>query len=237
MKAYLLAAGMGTRLKPLTDSVPKCLVPIANRPLLDYWMELLAYHGVENVLLNTHYLYEQVREYIALHNAKRGKPIISEFFEPNLLGSGGTVAANSCFVSGESDFYICYADNLTNIDLTAMLSFHKEHNSKFTMALFRTNNPSQCGIASLDEDMKIVEFEEKPIRPKSNLANAGVYIANPEIFDMLPRSKFIDFGKDVLPLMVDRMYGWETKDYLLDVGTLENYQKAQEDIKWITKGK
>lgn len=229
MKAYLLAAGYGTRLKPLTNTTPKCLVPIIGRPLLAWWFDLLLQHGVTEALVNTHYLADNVRNFITAYNAKHTGLDVREFYEPTLLGSGGTVLANKAFVKNEGNFYICYADNLTNINLTQMLNFHNSHNGVMTMALFRANYPSQCGIASLDDTGLVTSFIEKPERPASDLANAGVYIARQEIFKYFPANGFIDFGKDVLPQLVGRIYGWETKDYLLDIGTPDNYQKAQKE--------
>ena len=95
------------------------------------------------------------------------------------------------------------------------------------MTLFRTNLPKQCGIAELDSSRRITDFTEKPDNPKSNLANGGMYIASRKIFDYLPDAETLDFGKDVLPRLVNKMYGWELKNYLIDIGTPENYSKAQ----------
>ena len=230
MKAFLLAAGFGTRLRPLTDTIPKCLIPIHGKPLMKWWLELFAEHGVTEVLVNTHYLVQPVRDFIEEWNSEGAKPYVTEFYEETLLGSGGTVAANRSFVGEDEDFMICYADNLTDVNLTAFRKFHESHNGLLTMALFHTNLPKQCGIAALDESGCIVEFEEKPEHPKSNLANAGLYIARRGVFDYLSESgRQIDFGKDVLPALVGKMYGWQTEGYLLDVGTLENYEKANRE--------
>lgn len=237
MKAFLLAAGLGTRLRPLTDNVPKCLIPIVGRPLLDYWIDLFARYNVSEVLINTHYLREQVRQYIYDHNLSGRSPQITEYYEPELLGSAGTVAANRSFVANDKVFYICYADNLTNIDLMRMLEFHHCHSASFTMALFHSKRPSQCGIAVLDADDRIIQFEEKPLEPESDLANAGIYIADQRLFDLLPAGRFLDFGKDIIPALVGKMYGWKMQDYLLDIGSPENYRKAQEDAKWIIQKK
>jgi mannose-1-phosphate guanylyltransferase len=234
MKAFLLAAGFGTRLKPLTDLTPKCLLPIDGKPLLYWWFQLLERHRVAEVLINTHYLYEPVREYINYYN-KTGNLLVHEFYEPILLGSGGTVAANKSFVANEDSFLICYADNLTDVNLSAMTEFHNSHDGLLTMVLFRANNPRQCGIAEADKNGKIVEFTEKPQNPKSNLANAGIYVTRKEIFDYFPKREFIDFGNDMLPQLIGQMYGWEMQDYLIDIGTLENYQRAQFD--WNNKSK
>jgi mannose-1-phosphate guanylyltransferase len=231
MKAFLLAAGYGTRLKPLTNTIPKCMVPIQGKPLLEWWMLLLAKHNITEVLLNTHYLPDQVHQYIQDFNVNHCKIKIHEFYEPVLLGSGGTVQANKKFVDGEDAFLICYADNLTNVDLSAMVDFHKQKRCILTMGLFHTNNPQGCGIASINDKGMIYEFIEKPEHPQSNLANAGIYVASPAIFAYFPNKKEVDFGKDVLPLLINKMCGYEIKDYLLDIGTWTNYDKAQKEWK------
>lgn len=229
MKAFLLAAGYGSRLKPITDTIPKCLVPICGRPLLAWWFDLLRGYGVTEVMINTHYLPEPVRAFIADENAGHTGLTAYETFEPILLGSGGTVRNNRAFVCGEKSFLICYADNLTNINLADFQNFHAAHDGILSVALFHTNLPEQCGIASLDADSRIIGFAEKPPHPESNLANAGIYIARQGIFDCLPAAGTLDFGKDVLPALVGRMYGWITEGYLIDVGTAENYIRANEE--------
>lgn len=229
MKAYLLAAGYGTRLKPITDTIPKCMVPINGKPMLKWWLELFEKNNVTEVLINTHYLFEKVEEYINQYN-KLNKIKVTLVYEETLLGSGGTVKAQRDFVKDEENFYICYADMITNIDISKMMNLHKKNNQILTMALFRTNNPKSCGIVNIDKNNIITEFVEKPTHPKSNLANAGMYVANKKIFDYFPDKDNFDFGKDILPLLVGKMYGYEMNEYVLDVGTIENYNKAQ--IEW-----
>ncbi len=229
MKAFLLAAGFGTRLRPLTDTVPKCLVPICGEPLLSHWLKLLEFHGITDVYINTHYLAEKVSEFIIEHNRNSSGIKAHELYEKELLGSGGTVKAGREIV-GDDDFLICYADNLTNIDLTELINKHKELNPVLTMALFRTNKPKMCGIATLDNEI-ITEFTEKPENPKSDLANAGIYVASKEIFEYMPDAEVIDFGHDVLPRLCGKMAGIETHSYLIDIGTPDNYKLAQEQWK------
>ena len=233
MKAFLLAAGLGTRLRPLTLSVPKCLVPINGKPLLQWWIELFRKHGISEVMINTSYLRDQVAEFIHKNNASNSGVTLYETYEPQLLGSGGTVRNNKQFVQNEESFMIAYADNLTDTDLSAFQTFHKDicipKNGVLSMALFRTNVPKQCGIAELDSESRITAFTEKPEHPVSNLANAGIYIARSEIFNYLPEAELLDFGKDVLPKFTGRMFGWENTGYLLDIGTPENYNKAQSE--------
>ena len=229
MKAFLLAAGYGTRLRPLTNTIPKCLVPICGKPLLEWWMNLFEKYGVEEVIINTHYLADAVRNFIKNYNKKNKNLKLIEFYEPELLGSGGTILANRAFVESENEFLICYADNLTNLNLIKLVEFHKTQNALLTMGLFYTNKPKECGIAAIDENGLIYEFVEKPQFPKSNLANAGVYVTNSNIFKYIPFKQPCDFGKDVLPKLVNKMYGYQIKDYLLDIGNLDNYEKAQKE--------
>ncbi len=235
MKAYLLAAGLGTRLRPITDTIPKCMVPICGKPLLQWWMELFDKHGITDVLINTHYLSDSVRAFIDENN--KSFPVkLYESYEVELVGSGGTVRNNIDFVDHEDDFLIVYADNLTNTNLSDFISSHNSHkDAVLTMALFHTNRPKECGIVALDESNRITEFEEKPVEPKSDLANAGIYVCSKDVFNYIPDKGFCDFGKDILPELVGNMYGWQVDDYLLDIGTMDNYKIAQKDWVVITE--
>jgi len=158
MKAFLLSAGYGTRLKPLTNNIPKCLVPICGKPLLAWWMDLFEKHGINEVLINTHYLADEVREFIEYYNAQKTGVTLIESYEKDLLGSGGTVAINKSFIKNEEKFLICYADNLTNIDLSELIKFHTKKQGILTMGLFYTNNPKECGIAAIDSHDLIVGY-------------------------------------------------------------------------------
>ncbi len=227
MKAFLLAAGEGTRLRPITYTTPKCLVPIRGRPLLDYWFDLLHLHEVDEVLINLHYLADKVEEYLQIRESIDVSVKIHRAYERKLLGSAGTILRNRDFVRGEESFLILYADNLTNVNLTDFLSFHGSHPMPVSLALFEAPDPRQCGIAELDGNGVIIGFEEKPPNPKSNLASAGIYAAGEEIFDFIPEGE-ADLARDVLTKFVGRMLGYTMKERLIDVGTIENYMKAQE---------
>src|SRR4051794_23877515 len=173
-RAIILAGGLGTRLRPLTDSIPKCLVPIAGRPLLDYWVDRLVDAGVRRAIVNNHAHADRVRAYVDEVTAS-GRLELSESYEPVLLGSAGTIAANAGLADGADAVLIIYADNFSDVDLERMLDFHRSHDDPFTMLLFRSPNPSACGIAELDDMGKVISFVEKPKEPKSDLANGGVY--------------------------------------------------------------
>ncbi len=224
MKAFLLAAGLGTRLKPLTDRVPKCLLPIRETPLLGIWLELCRQHGITEVLVNAHSHVSMVEEYVA--NSKAGISIrISE--EPTLLGSAGTLRANYEWVASEPEFFVLYGDVLTNVDLTELLEFHRERDVAATIGLYEVTNPSQCGIVSVDQDGMVRDFVEKPAKPASNLAFTGVLVASPAIFESVPKIAPADIGFDVLPKLIGRMAAYKVSDYLVDIGTVEKYERAQ----------
>lgn len=224
MKAILLAAGVGSRLRPLTDHTPKCLVDIHGTPLLGIWFQMLAASGVSEVLVNTHHLAEKVEQYVANHRVPGLRVNLSH--EVVLRGSAGTISDNRDFVAGEDTFWVIYADNLTNMSLSAMLAFHRSRKSEFTMGLFRTPQPTECGIATLDSTGRVTAFVEKPAKPDSDLANAGLYLAGPRIFQRIPQKPLADFGFDVLPQLVGTMYGYPIPGFYCDLGTPERLEKA-----------
>ena len=227
MRAFLLAAGEGRRLRPLTDTTPKCLVPINGKPLLALWLELCRKHRITEILINLHHLHEKVLAFLNTHAFGVN---VTTVYEATLLGSAGTVARHRSFVADERDFFILYADNLTNADLGKMLRFHQDRKSLFTIGLSRTDQPQEKGIVALDRSDRVVEFVEKPSNPLSNLANAGIYIASQELYRHLTAKDFLDFGFDVLPKLVGQMYGYVIQEYLLDIGTHATYRQAQ--LEW-----
>ncbi|HWE37750.1 MAG TPA: HAD-IIIA family hydrolase [Isosphaeraceae bacterium] len=229
VKALLLAAGLGSRLRPLTDTVPKCLVPVAGRPLLAYWLDRLGDAGVAEAVVNTHALSDRVRDFIA--GANRGGPIrLVEAHEPTLLGSAGTVAANPHLADDADEVLILYADNLSDVDLRALLAYHRAHDDPATMLLFRAPDPRACGIAELDDAGRVVSFVEKPAEPRGDLANAGVYVLDASAYREVAALGAFDLGFDVLPRFVGRMRGWAWGGYHRDIGTPEALAAARADF-------
>lgn len=224
MKAFLLAAGNGTRLRPLTDSTPKCLLPIQGVPLLEIWLNNCRAAGITDVLVNAHAHAEAIRHFAA---EQRTGVRMSIAHESELLGSAGTLAENREFVAGEESFFILYADVLTNVDLRSMLEFHNEKHLVATLGIYQVPDPSRCGIVTTDENSVIRDFVEKPTRPASNWAFTGVMVAGPELFNFLPDQRPADLGFDVLPKMIGRMSAYPISEYLLDIGTISNYHHAQ----------
>ena len=228
-KALLLAGGLGTRLRPLTLTVPKCLVPIGGKSLLDYWIDNLNDAGVETARINTHHLADEVRREIDVVNQRPGLGL-EEFFEPELLGSAGTVRANRDMADDADDILIIYSDNLSSINLGQFLTYHRAQQSPFTMLLFHAPNPSACGIAELDAQNTIVNFVEKPKQPTSDLANAGLYALTAEAYREIADMGGFDIGFDVLPKFIGRMKGFVHDGYHRDIGTLESLRQAEEDV-------
>jgi len=225
MKAFLLAAGHGTRLRPITDNIPKCLVPIRGTPLLSIWLQLCKQFGIDEVLINVHAHASSVREFLQ----QRGNGIRAELTEEKqLLGSAGTLRANGDWVAGEELFWIFYADVLCRPDLTSMLRLHLQRRPAATLGIYEVPDPSRCGIVTTDENGVIQQFVEKPAVPTSNLAFAGVMIGTPEILSRIPAVTPADIGFHILPQLTGRMIGFPIRDYLIDIGTIENYQNAQQ---------
>jgi mannose-1-phosphate guanylyltransferase len=226
MKAFLLAAGIGSRLFPITEVTPKCMVDIGGRPLLDLWLDALADAGVDEVLVNVHHLPDVVCAHLA---ARSGPPQIIIRLEPELLGSAGTLLSNRTWV-GDDDMFLAFnADNLTDFDPRALISAHRDRDDIATIAVVRSANPSAGGVVELDDTLRVVSFVEKPASPTSDLINAGMYAFDPEVFDEIEGLPPLDIGHDLLPRLVGRMHAVFVGGYFRDIGTIDVYERAQEE--------
>jgi mannose-1-phosphate guanylyltransferase len=231
VRALLLAAGLGTRLRPLTRSIPKCLVPVQGRALLAYWLDhLLAAGTCDRVLVNTHYFAARVRHHVA---GSRWAARVDIVHEPELLGTAGTVKANRRYFGAES-FIVAHADNLTTFDTAGLLAGHSERppHCVMTMLTFRADNPRQCGIVKLDGRGVVAGFHEKAENPPGDLANAAVYVLSPEAADLVAAipGEVIDFSTQVIPCLVGRIFTVENRGYHRDIGTIESLRQANADF-------
>lgn len=224
MKAFILAAGKGERLRPLTDTIPKCLLSIQGVPILGIWLELCRRHGIDEVLVNTHSHADSVKAY--LQHIRDVRLHIAE--EETLLGSAGTVLTHRSWIGSDQEFGIFYGDVLTNTNLSAMFEFHRRSNQVVTLGVNRVADPRQCGIVTVDREGTIQEFVEKPANPSGDLAFSGVLLATSAIFDVIPRRAPADIGFDVLPKLAGRMAAYPISDYLVDIGTPASYRYAQD---------
>ena len=231
MKAFLLAGGLGERLRPLTDCVPKCLVPINGVPLLAIWLDLCTRSGIDAVLINVSRHGDAVEQFLDSENPPINVRVVREK-EP--AGNAGSVLANREFVRGEDNFFILYADNLTDASLPRLLAFHQTHDGPLSMGLFRAPTPMSAGIVALAPGGRIRRFQEKPEQPVGNLANAGIYVGRQALFAAIPADRpIVDFGTDVFPGLTGQLYGQLIDGYLLDIGTPDALVQGCHD--WVSR--
>jgi mannose-1-phosphate guanylyltransferase len=226
VKAFLLAAGVGSRLRPITDTTPKCMLVFDGRPLLDIWLDAFDRAGVDEVLVNLHHLPDVVQGHLVSRTAP---PAVRTFFEPELLGSAGTLLANRQWVDGEEIFLACNADNLTDFDVRSLIDGHREHGAIATLTVFHSPQPSAGGVVKLDADGKVVGFVEKPAKPVSDLTNAGMYAFHPIVLDEIDGMSPCDIGYHLLPRLVGRARAVPVEGYFRDIGTADVYQQAREE--------
>jgi len=225
LKTILLAAGFGTRLRPLTDNIPKCLVPIKGKPLLQIWLERLSDADFKEFLINTHYLSNQVNDFI--YSSKFNDKCIIKY-EKTLLGTAGTLLSSLNFI-GEDECMLVHADNYCLADFK---EFIKSHNQRptyclMTMMTFRTDTPSSCGIVDLDDNNVVIGFHEKVESPPGNLANGAIYILSNVLIKIIHEkfSTVTDFSTEILPHFIGKIYTYETNKTFEDIGTFEKYKK------------
>ncbi len=220
MNALILAGGLGTRLRPLTDNTPKALLPIANRPFLEHQIDHLKSHGVDRVVLSLGYLPDSIRD----HFGDRCEYVV----EPEPLGTGGAIR----FAGGEFDstFLVCNGDVLTDLDLTALIAFHRERRARATIALTPVDDPSRYGLVLTAGDGAVTAFLEKPapgtVDPPADI-NAGTYVLEPDVLDLIEPGRQVSIEHDVFPRLVGSgLCAQASAARWRDIGTPESYLAA-----------
>jgi NDP-sugar pyrophosphorylase family protein len=232
MKAMVLAAGVGSRLDPLTNQLPKPLVPVANRPVMEHILNLLQKHGFNSIISNLHYLPDKIKEYFG-DGANFGTSI-EYYFEEALSGDAGGVRACREFLQGDT-FIVVMGDLLTDANLTNILQEHKEKKALATIAIKQVEDVSQFGVVLTDKNGFITGFQEKP-KPNealSNYASTGIYILEPEIFDYIPKQGDYFFGRQLFPSLLSlgkKVLASEITGYWSDVGTISQYKLSNFDV-------
>lgn len=236
MKAMILAAGEGTRLRPLTLERPKPMLPIAGRPAIEYTVVWLRRHGIRDIAINLYHKPDAVRAHFG--DGARFGVSIRYSVEREILGTAGGVRRLADFF--DEPFVVVYGDVLTDMDLGALIDFHRARAAErphLTLALYRAPNPAACGIIALDDAGRVTRFVEKPPPDDifSDLANAGVQVMEPGLVSLIPPNTFYDFGHDLIPRLLAE--GWPVfgmpmppGSYLIDFGTPEQYARAQ--VEW-----
>ena len=232
MKAFILAAGLGTRLRSLGLDVPKVMVPIGGKPLLEHHLELFRRQGIREFIVNLHYLPEKITDYFG--DGRKFGVSITYSHEPELLGTAGAVKKMETDLRGGS-FIVFYGDNLVRVDFAPLVEFHRARQAEVTVALFASPEPWTGGVVETDSNGRVLRFVEKPDRKQvsTNLISAGILVVEPRVLDVIPAGQFYDFGRDVFPkLLAERrpVYAMEPKAYIQDVGTPERLAKAQRDF-------
>ena len=231
VKAIVLAAGAGTRLRPLTYEPPKPMVPVVNRPVIHHVLDNLLRHGIKDVAINLYSHPDQVRGYCG--DGSRWSLKLQYSPERELLGTAGAVKKVEGFLK-DGPFFVMSGDGLSDIDLGAMLAFHRKHRSFATMAVKAVDVRFEYGVTLLDPGGRIRGFKEKPRWGDvfSNKVNTGIYLFEPEILRYLPRNKYYDFGHDLWPKLLKLrkpIFAYDCPDYWTDVGNLVEYRRCQLD--------
>lgn len=228
MKAVVLAGGEGSRLRPLTCTVPKPMVRIMGKPVIEYIFELLRAHGVTQAAVTLGYLADTMEKEYSDYSALK----LDMIREDEPLGTAGCVKIAACDFN--EPFFVISGDAMCNFDLSKIMKFHKASGAKITIVANESSDPREYGIVKVDKENKVIGFVEKPSWSQaiSNLANTGVYVVNPECLELIPKGKSYDFAKDLFPLMLERdmpIFCYHTADYWCDVGNIEAYMKCQRD--------
>jgi mannose-1-phosphate guanylyltransferase len=231
MKALFLAGGLGTRLKPITNDLPKPMVPIMGKPLLERNIERLKKYGVDEIVLSTCYKPRKIEKYFK--DGRKFGVKISYITEDTPLGTAGAIKNAQNFFDGT--FLVFNADILSDIDISEMIRFHREKRALATIAATQVDNPSDYGVIEHDENGYITAFKEKP-KPhetSSNLINAGVYIFEPQVLDEIPLGRAVSIERETYPLLLQKGYKmavYNRCSYWLDLGTPVKYLNAHKDI-------
>jgi mannose-1-phosphate guanylyltransferase/mannose-1-phosphate guanylyltransferase/phosphomannomutase len=227
-----MAAGLGTRLRPLTLQVPKPLAPVLNRPIMEHIVALVRRHGMTQLVANLSHLPDAIRAHFG--DGSRFGVELSFEFEEELLGTAGGVRNVADFLTADGDFFVMAGDALTDIDISAMRRFHDSHDGIGTLAVKRVRDTTQYGVVIHDGDGRVQGFQEKPPASEalSDLASCMIYMFRPQLFDYFPDADVVDFALDVFPALLEHdvpFYVHEIDAYWNDVGNLHEFLQGNFD--------
>src|SRR6476620_4520885 len=232
MKAVVMAGGEGTRLRPMTSSMPKPLLPVANRPIMEHVLRLLRKHGLNDTVVTVQFLASLVKNYFG--DGEELGMHLTYANEEIPLGTAGSVK-NAEDARKDDSFLVISGDALTDFDLSDLIAFHREKGALVTVCLTRVPNPLEFGITITDDEGKVERFLEKPTWGQvfSDTVNTGIYVMEPEVFAYVAAGESVDWSSDVFPTLLDLglpVYGYIAEGYWEDVGTQESYMRAQADV-------
>jgi mannose-1-phosphate guanylyltransferase/phosphomannomutase len=236
MKAVILAGGLGTRLRPFTNKIPKVMVDIEGKPLLYYHIKHLREHGVKDIWISIHHFHETIKKYFG-DGSNLGLKI-KYSYDKKLPGTSGVLKNQKSGISEDfkkNEFIVVYGDNLTNFNYSKLIEFHKQNNALISMGLYESYEPWTMGNVEIDRDGRVLNFIEKPEKEKvkSNLVWAGIIVCKPEVSKFIPSKKESDFGFDIFPKLLKLgkpLFALNPGSYVQDCGTFERLSKARNDF-------
>lgn len=226
MKAVIMAGGMGSRLRPLTDKIPKPMVNIIDKPVAEYIVELLKKHGITDIAMTLCYRPSVIMRYFG-DGSKWGVKI-SYFIEESPLGTAGSVKNAQKFL--DEDFVVISGDAFTNIDLTSLIDMHYNAKAQVTIATKSVDDVTSFGVVATDGSGLVTQFVEKPLKSDIRTVNTGIYVMDKSVLDMIPKGVFYDFSKQLFPRMKGSLYAFECNCYWSDIGTLSSYYLTNNDV-------
>jgi NDP-sugar pyrophosphorylase family protein len=229
MKAVVLVGGFGTRLRPLTETIKKELLPLVDRPILDHTLDRLARHGVHEVVLSSPYLEDTFHPFM---EARHGDPVVNWITEEAPLGTGGAIV-HALDVVGDDPFFALNGDILTDLDLSAMKEFHTENAAAISIALHHVEDARAFGLVVTDRAGRVQEFREKPEAPVPGEINAGTYLLDPSALRSWEKGRNVSIERDVFPAVIEAgqpVFGFASDAYWIDLGTPEKYLQAHFDL-------
>ncbi len=231
MKAVVLVGGEGTRLRPLTETIPKPLIPVMDRAFLDHVLDHLARHGISEAILSSPYLQDTFAPFIA---ARAGAaPTIIWLTESSPLGTGGAIVNALDHLPADEPVFALNGDILTDLDLTAMLAYHREKRASVTISLTRVEDARPFGLVPTDGEGRVFEFLEKPAEPIPGEVNAGTYVLDPKVLHGFARGEPLSIEREIFPAIIADgrpVFGFLSRGYWMDLGTPEKYLQGHADI-------
>lgn len=231
MKGVIIAGGIGKRLRPLTNHLPKPMIPILNKPVMEYCIEHLKKHGIIEIAVTVQYLSNKIIDYFG--DGQKFGVKLTYFEERQPLGTAGSIKNAEEFLDGP--FVVIYGDVISNFDLTKGIQYHQTKNSLVTIFMTTVQNPMDYGIIKTNESGRITRFLEKPGRFNifSNQINTGIYVIDPAILNYIKKGEPLDFSLDLFPLLLKKgcpIFGFKTTGYWSDVGNIAKYEKTIHDL-------
>lgn len=231
MKAFILSAGLGIRLRPLTNKIPKVMIRIGDKPILEHLIILCRIHKIEEIIINLHHFPEKIKKYFGTGEQWQVK--ITYSYEPKIMGSAGALKKTEAQLRDE-DFFVLNGDVMTNLNLTKMWQYHQKKDGIATVLIHESDHPYDSSLVEVDDKFRITNFDSrvKPGDKFRNLTKSGTHIFKPQVLQYIPENQEYSLEKELVPKLLksgEKIYGFYSEDYSHDMGTPERLKKVKED--------